>query len=212
PRAAEAGAVDARLVRVCEEILVSARESANLVVLRTPPGAAQYLASAIDHAARADILGTIAGDDTVLVITTDPDGGKRVATWFLVLAEGHTAQQDSAGSSANRRGRRRSMISQSPDRVGTCPTPACGAGASTADRRRRWQRCPNQPSSTGGWRPTTSPVPKPMPRCCTGPGCSPTTSCGPCWPHSTRWPPTSPRVRSSRPRRTRTCTPHWSAG
>ncbi|WP_298325268.1 arginine repressor [Haloactinopolyspora sp.] len=96
PRAAEAGAVDARLVRVCEEILVSARESANLVVLRTPPGAAQYLASAIDHAARADILGTIAGDDTVLVITTDPDGGKRVATWFLGLAEGHTAQQDSA--------------------------------------------------------------------------------------------------------------------
>ncbi|TDD98845.1 arginine repressor [Jiangella asiatica] len=89
PRAAEEGAVDARLVRVCEEILVSARSSANLVVLRTPPGAAQYLASAIDHAARTDILGTIAGDDTVLVIATDPDGGERVATWFLALAEGN---------------------------------------------------------------------------------------------------------------------------
>jgi transcriptional regulator of arginine metabolism len=89
PRAAEEGAVDARLVRVCEEILVSARSSANLVVLRTPPGAAQYLASAIDHAARADILGTIAGDDTVLVISTDPSGGERVAAWFLALAEGN---------------------------------------------------------------------------------------------------------------------------
>lgn len=88
PRAAEDGAVDARLVRVSEEILVSARASANLVILRTPPGAAQYLASAIDHATRADILGTIAGDDTVLVISTDPDGGDRVAAWFLALAEG----------------------------------------------------------------------------------------------------------------------------
>ncbi|MBB5791449.1 arginine repressor [Jiangella mangrovi] len=89
PRAAEEGAVDARLVRVCEEILVSARSSANLVVLRTPPGAAQYLASAIDHAAHAGLLGTIAGDDTVLVITTDPAGGERVAAWFLALAEGN---------------------------------------------------------------------------------------------------------------------------
>lgn len=88
PRVAEEGEVDARLVRVCEEILVSAQASANLVILRTPPGAAQYLASAIDHAARADILGTIAGDDTVLVISTDPDGGDRLAAWFLALTEG----------------------------------------------------------------------------------------------------------------------------
>jgi transcriptional regulator of arginine metabolism len=92
PRVAERSAVDARLVRVSEEILVSARSSANLVVLRTPPGAAQYLASAIDHSARADILGTIAGDDTVLVVTTDPTGGANVAAWFLALAEGRTPE------------------------------------------------------------------------------------------------------------------------
>jgi len=85
PRAGEQTALDARLTRVCEETLVSARASANLVVLRTPPGAAQYLASAIDHADRADILGTIAGDDTVLVITTEPTGGDAVAAWFLTL-------------------------------------------------------------------------------------------------------------------------------
>ena len=53
-------------------MLVSAEASANLVVLRTPPGAAQYLASAVDHVDPPDILGTIAGDDTVLVITRDP--------------------------------------------------------------------------------------------------------------------------------------------
>jgi transcriptional regulator of arginine metabolism len=92
PRAGEQSAIDARLVRVCEEILVSARASANLAVLRTPPGAAQYLASAIDHAARVEILGTIAGDDTVLVITTDPQGGDAVAAWFLALAEGRTPE------------------------------------------------------------------------------------------------------------------------
>ena len=91
---ADEGAVDARLVRVCEELLVSAQSSANLVVLRTPPGAAQYLASAIDHAARADILGTIAGDDTTLVITADSDGGERVANWFLALAEGHISHHN----------------------------------------------------------------------------------------------------------------------
>lgn len=90
PRAGEQASIDARLIRVCEETLVSARASANLVVLRTPPGAAQYLASAIDHAARGDILGTIAGDDTVLVITANPQGGDAVATWFLDLAE-HTS-------------------------------------------------------------------------------------------------------------------------
>jgi transcriptional regulator of arginine metabolism len=90
PRAGERAAIDARLVRVCEEILVSATWSANLVILRTPPGAAQYLASAIDHSARPEILGTIAGDDTVLVVTTDPTGGAAVAAWFLALTEGRT--------------------------------------------------------------------------------------------------------------------------
>ena len=60
--------LDARLARLCEELLVSAEASANLVVLRTPPGAAQFLASAIDRVL-PDVLGTIAGDDTVLVVT-----------------------------------------------------------------------------------------------------------------------------------------------
>jgi transcriptional regulator of arginine metabolism len=87
PEASDA-ATDARLVRVCEEVLVSARSSANLVVLRTPPGAAQYLASAVDRAARPEILGTIAGDDTILVIATDPSGGEHLTRWFLGLAEG----------------------------------------------------------------------------------------------------------------------------
>jgi transcriptional regulator of arginine metabolism len=76
----------ARLARLCEELLVTAEASANLVVLRTPPGAAQFLASAIDHSVMPTVLGTIAGDDTVLVVTRDPHGGEDVAARFLTLA------------------------------------------------------------------------------------------------------------------------------
>ena len=50
-------------------LLVSADASANLVILRTPPGAASFLASALDHAALDAVLGTIAGDDTIMVVT-----------------------------------------------------------------------------------------------------------------------------------------------
>ena len=76
-----------RLARLCNELLVSADSSANLVVLRTPPGAAQFLASAFDKAEMPEVLGTIAGDDTVLVIGREPDGGDALAHRFLSLAE-----------------------------------------------------------------------------------------------------------------------------
>jgi transcriptional regulator of arginine metabolism len=78
--------VDGRLARLCEELLVSAEASSNLVVLRTPPGAAQFLASAIDQLVPYSALGTIAGDDTVLVIARDPRGGGRLARRFLAMA------------------------------------------------------------------------------------------------------------------------------
>ena len=75
------------LARVGPELLLSAEASANLVVLRTPAGAAQFLASAIDHAGWPSILGTVAGDDTVLVISREPAGGNEVAESLLRLAE-----------------------------------------------------------------------------------------------------------------------------
>ena len=76
----------ARLARYLGELLTSAEASANLVVLRTPAGAAQFLASVIDHAALPSILGTVAGDDTVLVITRDPAGGDALAAELLRLS------------------------------------------------------------------------------------------------------------------------------
>ena len=84
--AVDSPASQARLARICREVLVTAEASANLVVLRTPPGAAQYLASAIDHATLGDVLGTIAGDDSVLLISRDPAGGEAVARRFTALA------------------------------------------------------------------------------------------------------------------------------
>ncbi len=85
--AGESPASQHRLARLCSELLVSAESSANLVVLRTPPGAAQFLASAIDKVEISDVLGTIAGDDTVLVIGRDPAGGDALAHRFTSLAE-----------------------------------------------------------------------------------------------------------------------------
>jgi transcriptional regulator of arginine metabolism len=77
----------ARLARIAADLLISAEASANLVVLRTPAGAAQFFASALDHANWPSILGTVAGDDTVLVVTRDPAGGSEVAAQLLRLAE-----------------------------------------------------------------------------------------------------------------------------
>jgi arginine repressor len=88
PAVGPVGAVSARFTRYLKELLTSAEGSANIVVLRTPAGAAQFLASTIDHAAWPAILGTVAGDDTVLVIARDPTGGEALAAEFRHLAEG----------------------------------------------------------------------------------------------------------------------------
>ena len=79
-------AVD-RLRRRAEELLVSVDCSANIVVLRTPPGGAQFLASAIDHSLLPDVIGTVAGDDTILLATRDPRGGGAVAAQLLALVD-----------------------------------------------------------------------------------------------------------------------------
>jgi transcriptional regulator of arginine metabolism len=89
-RRARTGAAETfggRLARLAQELLVSADASANLVIVRTPPGAAQFLASAIDHADWHSVLGTVAGDDTVLVISRDPAGGADLANALLALTE-----------------------------------------------------------------------------------------------------------------------------
>jgi len=80
-----------RLARLLAELMVSAEASANLVVLRTPPGASNFLASALDRAGLPQVLGTVAGDDTILVISRDPAGGDALVRHLVGLAQGTQA-------------------------------------------------------------------------------------------------------------------------
>ncbi len=80
------GSGTSRLARLLGELLVSADASGNLAVLRTPPGAAQFLAGALDRAALHDVVGTIAGDDTILVVARDPLTGTDLATRIVELS------------------------------------------------------------------------------------------------------------------------------
>ena len=57
------------LARALREFLVDVRPAENLLVLKTPPSGAQPLAAAVDASKFPEIAGTIAGDDTVLIIT-----------------------------------------------------------------------------------------------------------------------------------------------
>lgn len=77
-----------RLARALHELAVSVDHSLNIVVVRTPPGGAQYLASAFDGAHWGSILGTVAGDDTVLIVTRGVEAGAEVAGAILGMAEG----------------------------------------------------------------------------------------------------------------------------
>ncbi|HTW08903.1 MAG TPA: arginine repressor [Acidimicrobiales bacterium] len=79
-------APDVHLRRVLGEWVADIATSANLVVVRTPPGCAHVVASALDRAGLAEIVGTVAGDDTVLVIAADGVKGSAVARKLAGMA------------------------------------------------------------------------------------------------------------------------------
>jgi transcriptional regulator of arginine metabolism len=79
-------APDDHLRRVLGDWVVEVAHSANLVVLRTPPGSAHVVGSALDRAGMDGIIGTVAGDDTILVIASEGAGGARVAKRLAALA------------------------------------------------------------------------------------------------------------------------------
>ena len=86
----DAVAPEDHLRRVCSEWVVEVAHSHNLVVLRTPPGSAHVVGSALDRAGLPDVLGTVAGDDTILVISRAGDGGRALADRLLDLAHPHS--------------------------------------------------------------------------------------------------------------------------
>lgn len=79
-------APEAHLRRVLGEWVVEVANSGNLVVVRTPPGSAHVVGSALDRAGLADVIGTVAGDDTVLVIASERAGGEKVVRHIRTLA------------------------------------------------------------------------------------------------------------------------------
>ncbi len=67
------------LFEAVDEFVVSAATSGNLVVLKVPPGAAQFVASRIDGAGIEGLLGTIAGDDTILIVANESVGADEIS-------------------------------------------------------------------------------------------------------------------------------------
>lgn len=82
----ERAAPDDHLRRVFSDWVVDVGHSLNVVLVRTPPGSAHVVGSAIDRAALAGVLGSVAGDDTVMIIATEDAGGQKVAAHLRELA------------------------------------------------------------------------------------------------------------------------------
>lgn len=82
--------VDA-LGRIAADVLIAAEAAQNIAVLRTPPGAAQYLAGCLDRLGDEGIVGTVAGDDTVLVVLRTPVAAEALCTRLLALAGGRSS-------------------------------------------------------------------------------------------------------------------------
>jgi transcriptional regulator of arginine metabolism len=74
------------LRRVLSDWVVEVGSSHNVVVLRTPPGSAHVVGSAIDRAGLAEILGTVAGDDTLMIVVAETTTGTELASRLSDLA------------------------------------------------------------------------------------------------------------------------------
>ena len=79
-----------RLHRAMAELSTTVAASANLIVIHTAPGSAMMLASAVDEAAWPEVLGTVGGDDTILIVVRSAAETPYVIQRFLDL-KGQTA-------------------------------------------------------------------------------------------------------------------------
>ena len=85
----EQRAPEDHLRRVFGDWVVEVNHSGNLVVLRTPPGSAHVVGSALDRSGLPGVLGTVAGDDTLIVVTSEEAGGAAMARQLSDLAGLH---------------------------------------------------------------------------------------------------------------------------
>lgn len=75
------------LRRVMGNWVIDIQASGNIVVLRTPPGSAHIVASAIDRAGMPDVLGTVAGDDTLIVVAYEGTPANKLAAQLKEIAD-----------------------------------------------------------------------------------------------------------------------------
>lgn len=100
------GEIRARFARVSDELVLSVVASGNLLVVKTPAGGAQLLASTLDRAAAnnelPNIIGTIAGDDTVLVVSRSATGAPALERQLREFLQGASSKSVSKTVRSNR--------------------------------------------------------------------------------------------------------------
>jgi transcriptional regulator of arginine metabolism len=86
-----------RINPVPSKLILSVDHSANLVVVHTPPGAAQFVASSLDHANLTGVIGTLAGDDTIILVSKKATGGAQLAKELLAFANAKNSRIHKTG-------------------------------------------------------------------------------------------------------------------
>lgn len=84
----DANGAESALSGIIDAFVTSIEPSGNLVVLKTPPGAAQVVAAALDRVSYADMAGCVAGDDTVVVVVSERATGRAFARHLQELGAG----------------------------------------------------------------------------------------------------------------------------
>lgn len=86
-----------RVNPVPSKLILSVDHSANLAVVHTPPGAAQFVASSLDHANLTGVIGTLAGDDTIILVSKKATGGAGLAKELIAFANAKNSRIHKAG-------------------------------------------------------------------------------------------------------------------
>ncbi|BAR07030.1 arginine repressor ArgR [Scardovia inopinata] len=82
-----------RLAKVINGLVTSVDYAQNLIIVKTSEGAAEYVGSAIDHQILPDVLGTLAGDDTVMLVARSEEAARNRSIWILTLASGDARKE-----------------------------------------------------------------------------------------------------------------------
>lgn len=82
-------AEDLHLQRMVSELVTGVLRTDNLVMIKAQPGTASGIAAAVDAAERPDVLGSLAGNDTILVIAQTAEDGERLEALINKLSNSH---------------------------------------------------------------------------------------------------------------------------